>query len=65
MNPELHRRFHAQREADVVRQARRHPLADVHPRVRRQTLGRLGRLLGRPETEPARTFSIARSGSDA
>jgi hypothetical protein len=39
------------RIADLHREARRHPLATVHPVERRQTLGRLGRWLGRRPAE--------------
>ncbi len=44
-DPKTHLRITADRHADLVRVARRHPLAEVHPRERRQTLGRLGRAL--------------------
>jgi hypothetical protein len=44
-DPETHLRITADRHADLVRAVRRHPLAEVHPRERRQTLGRLGRAL--------------------
>jgi hypothetical protein len=35
------------RIADIQRETRRHPVGAVHPLERRQTLGRLGRWLGR------------------
>jgi hypothetical protein len=44
-DPTTHLRIAADRHADLVRTARRHPLAGVHPSERRQTLGRLGRAL--------------------
>jgi hypothetical protein len=44
-DPKTHLRLTADRHADLVRAARRHPLAEVHPRERRQILGRLGRAL--------------------
>ena len=48
-DPKTHLRITADRHADLIRSARQHPLAEVHPRERRQTLSRLGRaLVGRP-----------------
>jgi hypothetical protein len=44
-DPKTHLRVTADRHADLIRGARQHPLAGIHPRERRQTLGRLGRAL--------------------
>ena len=57
----------AGRRAELVRDARRHELAALAPRQRRQTLGPLGRLLTaarstrQPSDVPSRTFLIAAS----
>jgi hypothetical protein len=45
LNTTSHRYVHAERSRDLVRQARVHPVAEVHPRERRQLLSSLrGRL---------------------
>jgi hypothetical protein len=46
LNPTSHRYVHAERTRDLVRDARVHPLAEVHPRRRRQPLARVRARLG-------------------
>jgi hypothetical protein len=47
-----HLELHRQREAQFLREARRHRVDDVPPRERRQTLGRLGRFLPLADARP-------------
>lgn len=61
-----HLDVHRERERDLVRAARRHPLSEVHPLERRSGLTRIRELVfpvARPPelVLPRRTFPIARS----
>jgi hypothetical protein len=49
--------YHKEREADVLRSLRTHPLAEVHPKERRLPL--VGQLRRRAGKAPARVFRIA------
>jgi hypothetical protein len=53
----MHWDYHREREADVLRALRRHPLAELHPKERRLPL--VGRLRRRPEAPASRVFRIA------
>jgi hypothetical protein len=53
----LHWDYHRQREADVLRALRMHPVAEIHPKERRLPLVRLMRR--RRASAWSRTFRIA------
>ena len=67
-HPSLYEDLARQHHQELLREARRHALASLHPRERRNPLSRLARLFERAprvEAEPdaERTFVVARSGA--